>query len=233
MAEEKSPGINESCGLTGKQKEIFDNLMNLDTAQGVIGLAAAVIPGFPTTGQGVAKALGAEAEYLKLITEIERIESFIDDPIGGILNEVDFPPEVDSLQSDIRQFIDEVKPIVSDARAVVLTAKEIENKVQNLKNKWSGVDVDLDNIAQVVQSAVVDIDNLCKTIGNWKRNGEGDLVLYGSPITVPTTGPLKFLTGKNIPRVIVPEIRIDLDSKAEELVEEYQDISKPFFGISI
>ena len=40
-----------------------------------------------------------------------------------------------------------------------------------MKTKWSGVDVDIDNLADLLRSGAMDIDSICKMVPNVETDG--------------------------------------------------------------
>ena len=74
---------------------------------------------------------------------------------------------------------------------------------QNLKTKYSGLDlgdVAIDDIPDLLRQGALDLDNLCKKIPNFEKDGAGFL-LKGTPITTPKKSAIADLLGIQIPEV--------------------------------
>ena len=215
-----------SCGLNPEQQKVFDAIKNIND-NSLLGLIQAFVPTFPTNGQGLAAALGKEAEYLKLIAEIQKIEGYINDPLS-LLKEVDFPPKIESAQNDIKDFVQKVQGTYADVNEIIRTTEDIVNEATRLKTKWSGVDINFDNIGGLAKELALDIENVCQKFANYKKDAQGNIILKGPPITVPANPPLDLVRGKSIPTVIVPQITLSIDGLKNKATTEYSNFPIPY-----
>jgi uncharacterized phage infection (PIP) family protein YhgE len=222
-----------SCGLNEQQQEVLDKLTSLSSADGIFGILDAFPLPFPTTGQGIAEALGVGAQYATLTTEIQKVEQFITDIENGMLPIPDnlIPPELKSLQSDVQGFIDKVKPLASSATDVILSAEQIANEVNNLKTKWGDVDLGdggIENLPNLIKSGAVDLETLCKKIPNLQKSLDGlSNVLKGTPITAPEEPPEDVEEGEPVPEIPKPSVTQDFERRAKEIADEFADIEPP------
>jgi len=219
------------CGLSPKQMELLDTLAGLDESAGLLGLAATFIPGFPTTGQGIAEYIIGAEKYAEYYAHYEKVMKFYNDPVGGILEYADQAIEYEegeegSFSQDLRGFVNKVKPIASTAINAVLTTEQIANEVSNFKNKWSGVDIDYDNVVSLIKDGAITAKNLCHMVDDYGKAADGSLVLRGKPIVIePGKWGIDLPGGRQQPIVIQPEFVIDLEAQEEEALIEYEGIS--------
>ena len=222
-----------SCGLNEKQQEVLDKLTSLSSADGILGVLDAFSFTFPTTGQGIAEALGVGAQYATLTTDIQKIEQFITDVQNGMLPIPDnlIPAELKTLQSDVQDFIDKVKPLASSATDVILSAEQIANEVSNLKTKWGDVDLGdggIENLPNLIKNGTVNLENLCKKIPNLQKSFDGlSNVLKGTPITAPKEEPEDVEAGEPVPEIPKPSVTQDYERRAREIVDEFAEIELP------
>lgn len=222
-----------SCGLNEKQQEVLDKLTSLSSADGILGILDAFPLPFPTTGQGIAEALGVGAKYVTLTTKIQEVEQFITDIENGMLPIPDnlIPAELKSLQSDVQGFIDKVKPLASSATDVILSAEQIANEVNNLKTKWGDVDLGdggIENLPNLIKNGAVNLENLCKKIPNLQKSLDGlSNVLKGTPITAPKEAPENVEEGEPVPEIPKPNVTQDFERRAREIADEFADIEPP------
>lgn len=222
-----------SCGLNEQQQEVLDKLTSLSSADGILGLLDAFPMPFPTTGQGIAEALGVGAQYATLITEIQKVEQFITDIENGMLPIPDnlIPPELKSLQSDVQGLVDKIKPLASSATDVVLSAEQIKNEVKNLKTKWGDIDAGaggIENLPNLIKEGAVTLENLCKKVENLQKSAEDfSNVIKGTPITAPKEAPENIEEGDPVPEIPKPSVTQDYERRAKEIADEFADIEPP------
>lgn len=222
-----------SCGLNDQQQEVLDKLTSLSSADGILGLLDAFPMPFPTTGQGIAEAAGVGTQYLTLTTKIQEVEQFITDVKNGMLPIPDnlIPPELKTLQSDVQDFVNKIKPLASSATDVILSAEQIKNEVKNLKTKWGDIDAGaggIENLPNLIKEGAVTLDNLCKKVENLQKSADGlSNVLKGTPITAPKEAPEEVEEGDPVPEIPKPSVTQDYERRAKEIADEFADIEPP------
>jgi len=223
-----------SCGLLSeKQNELLGRLTSLSSADGVLGLLDLTPFTFPTSGQGIAEALGVGAKYATLTTDIQRVEQFIADVKNGMIPiPTDLiPPKLKSLHTDVKEVINKVKPAVNNLSAVVLDAEGIANEVKNLKSKWGDIDVGaggLEALPGLIKTGALDLESVCNKIDNLQKSADGlRNVLKGKPITPPDEDPAPADAPEPVPDIPVPTVTQDIERRVNEILAEFEEIEKP------
>jgi len=73
--------------------------------------------------------------------------------------------------------------------------------INDLKEKYEDVDVDVDNIVELLAEVGNDLDKLCKIVPNVQNIG-GDFVIKGFPVSFPEIDPLLILEEGEFPDVV-------------------------------
>jgi len=73
--------------------------------------------------------------------------------------------------------------------------------VKNLKDKYSDVDVDIDNVVGLMEDLGNDLDLLCKLVPNIQDVG-GELVVKGFPVSFPDISPGTILEEGKFPDIL-------------------------------
>lgn len=228
--EAEAPATN-GCGLSPENMELLDTLAGLDESAGLLGLAATFIPGFPTTGMGIAEYFIGAQKAQEYYAHYQTVMEFYNDPVGGILKYADQAIEYEageegSFTQDMRGLVNKIKPIASTAINAVLTTEQIANEVSTFKNKWSGVDLDYDNVVSLIKEGAITAKNLCNMLDDYGKAADGSLVLRGKPIVIePGKWGINLPGGRQQPIVIQPEFVIDLEAQEAEALIEYEGIS--------
>lgn len=205
-----------SCGVPEEVKELVDQLGVFK--KGPIGALDLLPVPIPTTGQGLIEMVKTTNEYAKISAEVKKIE----DKIKSAIPEIEVPVEIKGLQSDVENII-----------GVILTGKaaaeDIANDVKNLKEKYSGIDLgdlDIEDIPSLLETGILDLENLCKKIPNFEEDG-AEIVFRGIPISFPTTSPQSLIKSKGLPDVKLGEIRVDIARRKKQAEENFLNISVP------
>lgn len=177
-----------SCGPVQLIKDIAETT---DQALAIADKAANLLP------YGVATTAGfVEAQLIsKINDQVALIKDFIDNPlaaVGGLVPGL--PNEIQTLINKGQEFTDVVGPTLTGAAATVLY-------VNNLKDKYSNVDVDIDNVVALMQEIGNDLDSLCKIVPNIQDVG-GELVVKGFPVSFPDISPGTILSEGKFPDVL-------------------------------
>jgi len=208
------------CGATEKLVELTDSFLTKDE---LIDKAIDKLPITPAQGQSIQDAI----EIALIATDAAALQSLVTSKLKEYLPEIEIPEElkgkVEGLQLDIENF-------ASDVLTAKLAVDDIKNEVNNLKTKYSGLDlgdVAIDDIPDLLKQGALDLDNLCKKIPNFEKDGAG-FVLKGTPITTPKKSAIADLLGIQIPEVkdFVYDIQAVKQAKEESFVNiEIPDLS--------
>ena len=207
------------CGATGQLVELTQSLGTTDE---IIDGLIDKIPIRPEVSQAVADA----AAIIAMAQDTAQIQALVTSKLKEYLPEIEIPEElkgkVEGLQLDIENF-------ASDVLTAKLAADDIKNEVYNLKTKYSGLDlgdVAIDDIPDLLKQGALDLDNLCKKIPNFEKDGAG-FVLKGTPITTPKKSAIADLLGIQIPEVKDFVYTIDPVKQAKEAGENFINVELP------
>lgn len=207
------------CGATGQLVELTQSLGTTDE---IIDGLIDKIPIRPEVSQAVADA----AAIIAMAQDTAQIQALVTSKLKEYLPEIEIPEElkgkVEGLQLDIENF-------ASDVLTAKLAVDDIKNEVNNLKTKYSGLDlgdVAIDDIPDLLKQGALDLDNLCKKIPNFEKDGAG-FVLKGTPITTPKKSAIADLLGIQIPEVKDFVYTIDPVKQAKEAGENFINVELP------
>lgn len=205
-----------SCGVPAEVKELVDQLGVFK--KGPIGALDLLPFPVPTTGAGLIEQVKTTSEYAKIAAEVKKIQ----DKIKSVIPDIEFPVEIKGLQSEVEGIIGQILT----GKAV---AEDIANDVKNLKEKYSGIDIgdlDIEDIPSLLETGILDLENLCKKIPNFEEDG-AEIVFRGIPITFPTISPQSLIESKGLPDVKLGEIRVDIARRKKQAEENFVNISIP------
>ena len=207
------------CGATGQLVELTQSLGTTDE---IIDGLIDKIPIRPEVSQAVKDA----AAIIAMAQDTAQIQALVTSKLKEYLPEIEIPEElkgkVEGLQLDIENF-------ASAVLTAKLAADDIKNEVYNLKTKYSGLDlgdVAIDDIPNLLKQGALDLDNLCKKIPNFEKDGAG-FVLKGTPITTPKKSAIADLLGIQIPEVKDFVYTIDPVKQAKEAGENFINVELP------
>jgi hypothetical protein len=207
------------CGATGQLVELTQSLGTTDE---IIDGLIDKIPIRPEVSQAVKDA----AAIIAMAQDTAQIQALVTSKLKEYLPEIEIPEElkgkVEGLQLDIENF-------ASAVLTAKLAADDIKNEVYNIKTKYSGLDlgdVAIDDIPKLLKQGALDLDNLCKKIPNFEKDGAG-FVLKGTPITTPKKSAIADLLGIQIPEVKDFVYTIDPVKQAKEAGENFINVELP------
>ena len=192
------------CGATEKLVELTQSLGTTDE---IIDGLVDKIPIRPEISQAVKDA----AAIIAMAQDTAQIQDLVTSKLKEYVPEIEVPEEIKGLQSDIESF-------ASDILAAKLAVDDITNEVNNLKTKYSGLDlgdIAIDDIPNLLKQGALDLNNLCQKIPNFEEDGAG-FVLKGTPITTPKKSAIADLLGIQIPEVKDFVYRIDQVKQAKD-----------------
>lgn len=180
-----------SCGPAQLLKDIA---ATTDQALEIADKAANLLP------YGVATVAGfVEAQLIAKVNEqVALIKQFIDNPLaalGGLVPGL--PAEIQTLINQGKAFEEALGPAIDTVKGAAATALY----VKNLKDKYSDVDVDIDNVVGLMNDLGNDLDMLCKIVPNIQDVG-GELVVKGFPVSFPDISPGTILEEGKFPDIL-------------------------------
>lgn len=205
-----------SCGVPQEVKDLVDQLSVFK--KGPIGALDLLPIPIPTTGQGLIEQIKTTALYAEIIAEIDKIKA----KIKLAIPEIDLPIEVKGLQSQIES-------IATSVLSAKLSGEQLLNELDTLKTKYSGIDLgnlDIENIPGLLETGILDLENLCKKIPNFEEDG-GEIVFRGIPITFPTTSPQSIIKSGKLPEITIGKITVDIVKRKNQAEANYLNIELP------
>src|SRR6056300_1414081 len=164
-----------SCGPSDQLRQLATTIEAvLDTADTIattLPLKIASIPGF------------VEAQLLTGLNEkVQLLKDIIEDPlaaVGGL---------IPSLPGGVQDFINSGKEALGPLGETLTGAAATAIFIDDMFDKYSGTEVTIDNIADLVIDLGDDIDLVCQLIPNIQNIG-GELVVKGFPVSFPSIDP--------------------------------------------
>jgi hypothetical protein len=203
------------CGATEKLVELTDSFLTKDE---LIDKAIDKLPITPAQGQAIQDAI----EIALIATDAAALQSLVTSKLKEFLPEIEISEEIKGLQSDIRSF-------ATDIADAALAVEDIQNEVETLKTKYSGLDlgdVAIEDIPKLLKQGALDLNNLCKKIPNFEENEAGELVLKGTPITTPIKSAVADILGVQVPEVKDFVFRVDPGELAEEAEKSFANVGQ-------
>ena len=124
---------------------------------------------------------------------------------------------------------DQMKQIAGLIALGYLAKPKLERKLDQMKTKYSGVDIDIDNLADMLRSGAMDLDSLCKMVPNVQTQGV-NLEVKGIPTSFPNIDPVAILRGGSLPPMPkVGDVYIKPTIKAKEQADDFLNLELPTF----
>jgi len=183
-----------SCGPAELVKDISANIEQTldiaDKALTVLPLKIASIPGYVE-----AQLISSLNEKVKLIKQL--LENPLD-ALGGL---------IPGLPADIQQFINDYGGIAAGVAGAAIY-------LNDLKEKYSDLDVDIDNIVGILNEVGNDLELLCEIVPNIQDIG-GEFVFKGLPLKMPEINVAKIIKEGEFPDIVADfknaVSRVDVD----------------------
>lgn len=201
------------CGATEKLVELTQSIGTTDE---LMDKLLDQIPITPAQGQSIKDAIA----IIAMASDAAAIQALITSKLKEYVPEIEGLEEIKGLQSEVRAFVTKVTTAVA-------TADEISNDIENLKTKYSGLDlgdVDIQNIPDLLKDGALDLNNLCQKIANWEETETGAFVLKGTPISTPTKSPVADILGIQIPDIKDFKFRIDPQKSIEQGAKSFINV---------
>ncbi len=124
---------------------------------------------------------------------------------------------------------DQMKQIAGLIALGYLAKPQLEAKLDQMKTKYGGMDIDIDNLADMLRSGAMDLDSLCKMVPNVQTQGV-NLEVKGIPTSFPNIDPVAILRGGSLPPMPkVGDVYIKPTIKAKEQADDFLNLELPTF----
>ena len=134
---------------------------------------------------------------------------------------------------------DEIKRVLKNPKVATRVGKylarfapKIAAKLAEMKAKYSGTDVDIDNLAQLLRSGALDIDEICKLVPNVNTDGI-NVEVKGIPTTFPDIDPVALVRKGKLPDSPVFDkdfVDLDVNVVSRKQADDFLDIELPSFN---
>ena len=127
--------------------------------------------------------------------------------------------------------IDQMKQVAGLLALGYLQKDAVEAKLDFMKDKYSDLDVDIDNVADLLRSGAADLDDLCKLIPNVETQGI-NLAVKGVPTSFPDINPVAMVRKGALPKLPdLGKVWIDPTVKAKEQADDFLNLELPRFDL--
>ena len=98
-----------------------------------------------------------------------------------------------------------------------------------MKDKYANVDVDIENLADLLRTGAMDLDNLCKLVPNIQTQGV-NVEIKATPTSLPDIDPVAILRGGAIPEFPTSiETYIETSKVNKKATDDFLNIELPTF----
>ena len=127
--------------------------------------------------------------------------------------------------------IDQMKQVAGLLALGYLQKDAVEAKLDFMKDKYSDLDVDIDNVADLLRSGAADLDDLCKLIPNVETQGI-NIAVKGTPTSFPDINPVAMVRKGALPELPdLGKVWIDPTVKAKEQADDFLNLELPRFDL--
>lgn len=197
-----------SCGPSEAMKAAADQV---DALNAKIDAAIMDIPGM--------------SELANLKENAESAAQGLMDKLSDAIPSINFPelpPGAKSLQ-------DEMKEIAGFIALGALALPQLKSQLDYMKDKYAGVDVDIENLADLLRTGAMDLDNLCKLVPNIQTQGV-NVEIKATPTSLPDIDPVAILRGGAIPEFPTSiETYIETSKVNKKATDDFLNIELPTF----
>jgi len=126
---------------------------------------------------------------------------------------------------------DQFKELAALTTLGILQAPKIASKLKSMKNKYQGTDVDIDNLADLLRSGAMDIDQICKLVPNVDMQGV-NVEVKGVPTSFPDIDPVALIRKGKLPDTStfnLDGVRVDTKVISKKQADDFLDIELPTF----
>lgn len=126
---------------------------------------------------------------------------------------------------------DQFKELAALTTLGILQAPVIAGKLAEMKNKYKNTDIDIDNLAELLRSGAMDIDQICKMVPNVDMQGV-DVEVKGIPTSFPDIDPVALIRKGRLPDTStfnLDGVRVDTQVVSKKQADDFLDIELPTF----
>ena len=197
-----------SCGISESMKGVADQV---DALNAKLDAAVMSAPGM--------------GELAGLKDKVEGAAQGIMDKLDAAIPSIKFP----NTPFDQLPLQDQMKEIAGLLALGYLKKDAVESKLKQLETKWSSVDVDINNLADLLRSGAMDLDSICKLVPNVDTEGV-NAVVKGVPTSFPDIDPVSILRGGPTPQLPkIGDVYIETSVQAKKQTDDFLDIELPTF----
>ena len=197
-----------SCGISESMKGVADQV---DALNAKLDAAVMSAPGM--------------GELAGLKDKVEGAAQGIMDKLDAAIPSIKFP----DTPFDQLPLQDQMKEIAGLLALGYLKKDAVESKLKQLETKWSSVDVDINNLADLLRSGAMDLDSICKMVPNVDTEGV-NAVVKGVPTSFPDIDPVSILRGGPTPQLPkIGDVYIETSVQAKKQTDDFLDIELPTF----
>jgi len=197
-----------SCGISESMKGVADQV---DALNAKLDAAVMSAPGM--------------GELAGLKDKVEGAAQGIMDKLDAAIPSIKFPVT----PFDQLPLQDQMKEIAGLLALGYLKKDAVESKIKQLEAKWSNVDVDINNLADLLRSGAMDLDSICKLVPNVDTEGV-NAVVKGIPTSFPDIDPVSILRGGPTPQLPkIGDVYIETSVQAKKQTDDFLDIELPTF----
>lgn len=197
-----------SCGISESMKGVADQV---DALNAKLDAAVMSAPGM--------------GELAGLKDKVEGAAQGIMDKLDAAIPSIKFP----DTPFDQLPLQDQMKEIAGLLALGYLKKDAVESKLKQLETKWSSVDVDINNLADLLRSGAMDLDSICKLVPNVDTEGV-NAVVKGVPTSFPDIDPVSILRGGPTPQLPkIGDVYIETSVQAKKQTDDFLDIELPTF----
>ena len=197
-----------SCGISESMKGVADQV---DALNAKLDAAVMSAPGM--------------GELAGLKDKVEGAAQGIMDKLDAAIPSIKFP----NTPFDQLPLQDQMKEIAGLLALGYLKKDAVESKIKQLEAKWSNVDVDINNLADLLRSGAMDLDSICKLVPNVDTEGV-NAVVKGIPTSFPDIDPVSILRGGPTPQLPkIGDVYIETSVQAKKQTDDFLDIELPTF----
>jgi hypothetical protein len=164
--------------------------------------------------------------------ELAGLKDKVEGAAQGIMDKLD--AAIPSIKFPVTPFDqlplqDQMKEIAGLLALGYLKKGAVESKIKQLEAKWSNVDVDINNLADLLRSGAMDLDSICKLVPNVDTEGV-NAVVKGIPTSFPDIDPVSILRGGPTPQLPkIGDVYIETSVQAKKQTDDFLDIELPTF----
>jgi len=196
---------------------------------------------------GLSKAMAGAAEQVDALNE-KFDAAVMNSPIGelgsiaekaeaaaqGVMDKLnDAIPSIKlpNLPFDQLPLQDQMKELAALTALGFLQAPKIASKLAEMKNKYANTDIDIDNLAELLRSGALDVDEICKLVPNVDMQGV-DVEVKGIPTSFPDIDPVALIRKGKLPDTStfnLDGVRLNTSVVSKKQADDFLDIELPTF----